>query len=865
VPFARDLHSFGDRPAIVTAARTLTYRELAAEVERAGACLGPHRRLLLIAGANELEPLVFYLAALATGQAVLLVPGDNPHVIDSFEAAYDPDVVLRPRGSQWSFEDRRTVSAHRLHEDLALLLSTSGSTGSPKLVRLSHENVQANATAIAEFLDIRGTDRVATTLPLHYCYGLSVVNSHLSSGAALVLTDLSVVDDAFWRLFRDERCTAFAGVPYTFELLDRIGFATMRLPHLRYVTQAGGRLTADTVRRYAEHGRDAGWDLYVMYGQTEATARMAYLPPALAAAYPHTIGRAIPGGTLRLEPVDWCDDEEVGELVYSGPNVMLGYAETPHDLRLGRTVEELRTGDLARRTPEGLYEVAGRLGRSAKLFGLRVDLTRVEELLARQNVTAYCVDGDGELVVAVEAAVGAARVEQLVTRQCGLPASAVRVLRLDHVPRLASGKPDYRAISGLAAAAEAAPPARRSVAPARTAPRVDAQALRALYADLLDRPDVTDDSTFVGLGGDSLSFVEMSVRLEDVLGHLPGDWHTRAIRDLVPSAGRSRKRGGTLDIGVALRAGAIVLIVGSHAHLFMVMGGAHVLIGVAGFNFARFQLSKQRRERARHLTTSILRVVVPTVLWIGCTLLFTDDYGWQNLFLLNGLLSPAWWGPTWNFWFIEALVYTLVSLLVLLSIPLLDRAERRFPFGFVGALLVVAMTTRYDLLGIGGMSRFDAPVVFWLFALGWAAARSVRWTQRLLVSAAALATLPGFFGDARREAVVIAGLWMLVWVSRIRVPRRVARVAGLLAGSSLYVYVTHWQVLPHFRDGYPLVGVLVSFVVGIGYWHAVATVSARGPDAFARAATRGCRWWDDVARRGATQHSLLTDRPEPGM
>lgn len=583
-----------------------------------------------------------------------------------------------------------------------------------------------------------------------------------------------------------------------------------------------------------------------MYGQTEATARMAYLPPALAASHPQAIGLPIPGGALRLEPADGCDEEGTGELVYSGPNVMLGYAETPADLRLGRTVTDLRTGDLARRTPGGMFEVVGRLGRSAKMFGLRVDLTHVEALLEREGVQAWCVDGEVELVVAVEGDATPGQIEGMVARECGLPVRSVRVLCLDALPRLGSGKPDYRAIAGLARAAAAQ---EMRMPTADDGPTYDAATLRALFAELLDRPDVTDDSTFVSLGGDSLSFVEMSIRLEDMLGHLPAGWHTTSIRDLVPASSRPRSLSGTLDTGVALRAAAIVAIVGSHADLFMILGGAHVLLGVAGFNFARFHLGVERRERARHLAASMLRIAIPTVLWVAFTSLFSDDYGLANLFLLNAVLSPDWWGPTWDFWFVEALLYTLLALLALLSIPWLDRAERRFPFGFVTALVTLALTMRYDIFGIGGMGRFDAQVVFWLFALGWAACRSTHLWQRLLVSAVDVTTVPGFFGDVQREAVVVGGLLVLVWVSHIPVPRPVARVAGVLASSSLYVYLTHWQVYPYFETRFPLLGVLLSFAVGIGYWRLMAPVGARVSDAVLAAPSRWLRaGWVDPAQ-----------------
>ena len=454
------LAAYGDRPALVSDDGTVSYADLADRVRAVADLLGPTRRLVLLAGANRVDAVVAYLAALAGGHPVILVPGDNRGNLASVERAYDPDVVL----ADGRVEERRTGTAHDLHPDLALLLSTSGSTGSPKLVRLSHENLTANAEAIADYLAIRRDDVAATTLPMHYCYGLSVINSHLAAGASLLLTERSVVDSCFWDAVRAHRVSTFAGVPYTFDLLDRVGFAAMDLPSLRYVTQAGGRLAPERVRAYAELGRRRGWDLFVMYGQTEATARMAYLPADLATTSPAAIGVPVPGGSFSLEPLpelplEWSREErpagEVGELVYEGANVMLGYAESPADLARGRDVAVLRTGDVARRTPDGLYEIIGRRTRYAKVFGLRIDLDQVEQVYAGLGHTVCCADGGDRLVVAAAASarpVDPDLLRSAAKEHAGLPPKAVQVLAPTELPRLPSGKPDYRALVARAAA-----------------------------------------------------------------------------------------------------------------------------------------------------------------------------------------------------------------------------------------------------------------------------------------------------------------------------------------------------------------------------------------------------------------------------
>ena len=249
--FVTRLRSHAGGTAVLTPDGTaLGYADLADRVDALAHGLGSRRRLVLVAAANDVDALVGYLAGLAGGHAVLLAARGEARHLAALVAAYDPDAVLEGP----DLRERRRRRAHTLHPDLALLLCTSGSTGSPKLVRLSVANLESNAAAIAEYLDVRPSDRAALTLPLHYCYGLSVVNSNLLRGAAVLLSDLSVTDPRFWTAFRASGGTSLHGVPYTFDLLDRVGFADMALPHLRYVTQAGGRLAPDRVRGWAALG-----------------------------------------------------------------------------------------------------------------------------------------------------------------------------------------------------------------------------------------------------------------------------------------------------------------------------------------------------------------------------------------------------------------------------------------------------------------------------------------------------------------------------------------------------------------------------------------------------------------------------------
>ena len=829
-PFWGRLSVYGDRPALVSDTDSVSYTELAERVSALAARLGPTRRLVVVEGGNTVDAVVAYLAGLSGGHATILVPSADA------VASYDPDVVIRTG----RLHVRRDGTAHDLHPDLALLLSTSGTTGSPKLVRLSGTNLSANAAAIASYLQIRPTDVAPTTLPMHYCYGLSVINSHLSVGAAVMLTEESVLAAGFWEAFRVTGCTTLSGVPYTFDLLDRVGFASMELPTLRYLTQAGGRLDPVTVRRYAQLGQQRGFDLFVMYGQTEATARMAYLPPDLTLSCAATIGVPVPGGAFTLS------DE--GELIYAGPNVMLGYAEGASDLARGPELTELRTGDLARLRPDGLYEITGRKSRFAKVFGLRIDLDRLEQLLAADGVLAQCADGGDRVVVAFDVSAKPAPpdLRDKAAAAAGLPATAVQVLPLTEVPRLPSGKPDYRSIVGSAGFPRDH---------GKPAPGGD---LTDLFAEILRRDDVTPDDSFVSLKGDSLSYVEMSLRLERALGSLPADWQTTPIRVLAATERRSR-RGRAVETNVLVRAMAIVMIVGSHSNLFALVGGAHVLVGLAGFNFARFHLNESPRvERVRHLAGSIVRIVVPSVLWLSFAAAASWKYGVLNVLLLNGILGTRAWSESWHYWFVEMLVYTLVALAVLLAIPAVDRWERRRPFALPMLLVAVGLLTRYGLVSlIGGDRIHRAHVIFWLFALGWAAAKATTVQQRLLVSAVLAVTVPGFFQDLHRELIVVVGLLLVVWLRSVRVPAALSRLAGVLASASLYIYLCHWQVYPYWEDTAPLVATLLSLSAGLAFWWVVTRVSPRAGRAVSEI-RENLRWLNP--RRCAT-HDSWTKQP----
>jgi acyl-CoA synthetase (AMP-forming)/AMP-acid ligase II len=829
VDFVARLAEHGDRVALVQdepatgAVRALTYRELAARVEQEAQSLSsPHggRRLLMLAPDRSIEAVTTYLGGIAAGHVALLAPDHDTDAQRELIARYDPDVVARRVGSLWQVTPTRPASAHTLHPDLALLLGTSGSTGSPKLVRLSAENLQANADSIVEALSITSDQRAVSTLPLTYSYGLSVLHSHLNVGASLLLTEQSVVDARFWDLMSIHEVTSLPAVPYTFELLGRVGFERQQLPRLAHVTVAGGRLAPDRVRHFAELGVRRGFALHVMYGQTEATARITTLDPALAAAHPDSIGRPVPGGSIDVVDVE-ADQAGVGEIVYRGPNVMLGYADSPAELALGRTIDALHTGDLAVKDPDGTFRIIGRRSRITKVFGLRIDLDRVEQVLADEGIAASVTGDDTTLCVVAEGRVHEAHVADRAARASGLPIHVVHARVIDRLPRLGNGKLDRAATECDCSTAPGEPLSPDLSHEAGAAP--SAARIAALYARLLGRPDATVDDSFVALGGDSLSFVEVSVRVEALLGRLPADWHLQTPVQLAAAESVSHRRTAQLDTGVVLRAVAITAIVGTHLGLFQLLGGAHVLLGLAGFSMARFLLDpRDRSARTPKIVRSALRIAIPSVLWIGLLAALTAQYTWKNTVLLGTVLGPSKWGPAWHFWFIEALVLYLMVSAALFAIPAFDRWERAQPFWVPAALVAVGMLVRFGVMpGLADPRPFPAPSVyyFWFFALGWWAARARATWQRLLVSAVIVASVPGYWGSTWREGVVLVGLLTLTWFSSIRVPRVSVPMLTQVAAASLAIYLSHWVVYPPLRD-VPVLAFVACLAVGVALYAA---------------------------------------------
>lgn len=849
----------------------LTYADLR---DRVGRLVGrlPHattgRRLVHIPLRRDVATVTAYLATVAAGH-VALVTGDDERTSRILQR-YRPDLRATADDAD-PFESLSAGPLHVLHPDLALLLSTSGSTGSPKLVRLSHANLAANASAIAEALRLTADDTAITSLPLHYSFGLSVLHSHLLVGASVVLHDGSVLDPGFWEAVDAHGVTTLAVVPHMVGLLESTGVLERPHPSLRLVAQAGGRMPPDQVARTAALGRRHGWELAVMYGQTEATARICVLDPAVVAENPDAVGRPLTGTTLHLDTGVPEATDGAGEVVVRGPGVMMGYAEHPDDLALGALLTELRTGDLGRVDDAGLLRIVGRRSGFVKIMGLRVDLASVEAALEAAGLTPCVTGDDAGLRVAVEprpgvgAAETAARARRLAGESSGVGPAAVAVAVVP-LARFENGKVDRNGCDALVRADtrdECAGTRRRLTEPPGGQPTA-ATRLATGLGRILGGHAVDLDRSFVEQGGDSLSHVQASVLLEGIVGPLPRGWHQRPLRELLdaqrpergqqvhpaaaPDGSTTSTRTGpsgrthrvrrlqerlagltsssawrTVETSVVLRAVAVVIICGSHAELFRALGGAHTLLAVAGFNAARFGLSVPTASgRWRGSARMLVGIAVPTVAVVLAGMLTHSRYGWGNVVMANWLVGDVTYGFHNELWFIDGLAASLVLLTALLSLPPIARAWQQDPWRVATVIVALALVPRFVILELGeGVLRGLMPTTFWLFAVGASVATAT--TTRRRVVTLALAVLGGatfFAEDPARNATILVGIALLALVPEVRLPARLLPVITLLAAASLHVYLIQFPILGAVST--PGVATAAAIAAGCLLWRATA-------------------------------------------
>ena len=400
--------------AIDDSGRSITYGEICDFAHEFAQHL-PQRSLIFLLSENRIGSLLGYTAVLSNRIVPLIISAATEDgLYNHLYELYQPEYLWLPESkaegkevvfSAWEYCLVKTGNqATPMYEELSLLLPTSGSTGSPKLVRHSYRNIEANADNVRRMFKLDGSEKAMAILPMHYTMGLSVIASHLLAGATLLLSSRSLLDKGFWSTLKE--ATSFTGVPYSYEILTKMRFTRMDLPNLKVITQGGGKLTEVMWKTLAQYAKENNKQFIATYGQSECTARMAYLPADLTMDKVCSIGIAEPGGQLSIIDDDGNESfegEAQGEKVYRGENVTLGYATSREDLLKGdENYGIMHTGDLARRDADGCYYIIGRLKRFLKIFGLRIGLDEVEQMIkAEYKTDCYCKGDDEKLIVLV--------------------------------------------------------------------------------------------------------------------------------------------------------------------------------------------------------------------------------------------------------------------------------------------------------------------------------------------------------------------------------------------------------------------------------------------------------------------------------
>lgn len=462
-----DLSKYADNIALIDdQGGQMTYAQLDRESKTLADTIG-RRCLVFSLCRNEIGSVLGYVAFINHGIVSVQVSSHlEAGLLDNLLATYQPAYLWLPKDQAELFPGmKETYSAHEycllktgyekeypLNDELALLITTSGSTGSPKLVRQSYTNILDNAQSIAEYLKLDDTERPITTLPMNYVYGLSIINSHFLVGATLLLTEKTLMQKEFWAFFKEAEATSFGGVPYTYEMLDKLRFYRMDLPSLRTMTQAGGKITPELHEKFAKYAEEKGKHFVVMYGAAEATSRMGYLPPEKAVEKKGSMGIPIPGGKFFLldaEGKEIATPRTTGELVYEGKNVTLGYAECGEDLAKGDERHgRLETGDMAQFDEDGYYYIVGRKKRFLKIYGNRVNLDEIDRLIKGEFEIEVASSGvDDHLYLFVTDEKMAEPVREFVIGKTKLNPAAFKALVIDEIPKNESGKTLYKELT----------------------------------------------------------------------------------------------------------------------------------------------------------------------------------------------------------------------------------------------------------------------------------------------------------------------------------------------------------------------------------------------------------------------------------
>lgn len=407
---------------------------------------------------NSVASLAFYVACMnLKAVPLLLSPQTDIQLVQSLIEKYEPNYIIAPEKICQNFNGKvlkeyknyklihQHDMLHSLYDNLSLLLPTSGSTGSPKLVRHSYKNLEFSAYSVAEIFNLNSNHKAFAFLPMYYTMGLSAINSHLSVGATIILIKSAMTDASFWNVLKDKEPSSFSGVPYSYEILKKLRFFRFKMPYLKFINEGGGKLSSELYDECVNFAKANDAKFIPTYGQTEGSSRMTFLDPEMVEIKKGSIGKPIPGCTISIvnnQGVESFEGEAEGEMVFRGPNVTLGYAKQLEDLnRPDERQGVLFTGDLVKRDIEGYYFIIGRKSNFLKLFGIRVSLDHVEQIIKSEfSIDCACGGNDKKMIVLITDKSLEKQIEDLIVQKTGLFHQAFTVNYVVNIPRNEFGK-----------------------------------------------------------------------------------------------------------------------------------------------------------------------------------------------------------------------------------------------------------------------------------------------------------------------------------------------------------------------------------------------------------------------------------------
>lgn len=447
--------------AIDDAGGQLTYGDVVALREALSKTL-PERELVFCLCENRVGALAGFLSLYDCKDVCLLLSAKiDKGLLDTLYETYKPSYFWMPAGKAgetpyevvYHFKDyvlcKTGNKVPALHPELSMLMTTSGTTGSPKLVRHKYGNIESNAKNVAQVFGWTPEERGIIDLPMQYTMGLNVICSHLYAGATVLLIEVNLMSPKYWSFIKEQKGSNFTGVPFSYEILNRLRFGRMDLPYLTTMAEGGGKLSDTLFKIFADMMAEKGKRFFATFGTTETSARLAFLPPEQATTHIGSIGKAIPEGKLILVDENGNEITEAGvdgELRYEGPNVTMGYGTCVEDLMKGdEFCGVYETGDIARKDEDGFYYIVGRKKRFLKLFGLRVSLDQSEKIIKDSlGIECACTGDDNQMLIYITQEGMKEEVKNLIAEKTGLMAKSFEVREIESIPRFESGKINYK-------------------------------------------------------------------------------------------------------------------------------------------------------------------------------------------------------------------------------------------------------------------------------------------------------------------------------------------------------------------------------------------------------------------------------------